>query len=249
MIDYGLENKRIVVTGASTGIGKAIVKQLVSEKAYVLAIARDVINLEQLKNYSPEKITTASVDVTNYEKLENEIVEYAAQGKISGSVHAAGFNKFTPLRAFDWSLANKMINTNLCAGIELLRILVKNRILTSDSSHVQISSVAALKGQSGMSMYSASKAGMLGAVRSLALELSTKTNARVNAISPGWVETPLTNEIKKYYSDNGQSIIDKHPLGAGDPKDVADAALFLLGDCSRWITGIDLIVDGGYSIN
>ena len=249
MIDYGLENKRIVVTGASTGIGEAIVKHLVSENAYVLAIARDVSNLELLKAYSPARISTASVDVTNYEKLENKIVEYAARGKISGSVHAAGFNKFTPMRAFDWSLANKMINTNLCAGIELLRILVKNRILSTNSSHVQISSVAAMKGQSGMSIYSATKAGMLGAMRSLALELSTKNNARVNAISPGWVETPLTNEMKKLYSDSGQSIIARHPLGAGDPNDISNAALFLLGDRSRWITGIDLVVDGGYSIN
>ena len=249
MIDYGLENKRIVVTGASTGIGEAIVKHLVSENAYVLAIARDVSNLELLKEYSPARITTVSVDVTNFGKLEKKIMEYAAHGKISGSVHAAGFNKFTPMRAFDWSLANKMINTNLCAGIELLRILVKNRILTSESSHVQISSVAALKGQSGMSIYSASKAGMLGAVRSLALELSTKNTTRVNAISPGWVETPLTNELKRHYSDNGESIVRQHPLGVGNPEDVANAALFLLGNCSRWITGIELIVDGGYSIN
>jgi len=124
-------------------------------------------------------------------------------------------------------------------------VVSKKKHSASQSSHVQISSVAGIKGQVGFTAYAAAKGAMIAAVRCLALELAPR-NIRVNAISPGWVETEMTEKIRSFSPESYERNKLMHPLGLGTPADISNAAQFLLSDEARWITGINLMVDGGF---
>jgi NAD(P)-dependent dehydrogenase (short-subunit alcohol dehydrogenase family) len=244
-VKFDFSDKRFVVTGASSGIGREIVKELVEAGAIVLAIARRAQNLQELQNEYPKNIIIAAIDVTDSEQLEIAITSFATDGKISGSVHAAGINQFTPLKMFRKSDAQKILDTNLFAGIELIKILSRKRISASDASHVQIASVSGIQGQAGLSAYSASKSAIIGVVRSLALELASQ-GIRLNAVSPGWTETDMARKIEEVYPNVVVDMKQKHPLGLGKTTDVAGVVLFLLSDRARWITGSNIVVDGGF---
>lgn len=246
-IKFEFIEKRFVVTGASSGIGNHIAHELAKSGAKVLAIARRENKLKELQEQYPDKIEIAAVDVTDFEKLKTALEDYSLKGKIDGSLHAAGINKFTPLRVFDWEVAEQIIKTSLYAGIELVRILSKKKFTADISSHILLSSVAANEGPMGFTAYSAAKSGLLGAIRPMAMELASK-NIRVNAISPGWINTEMTKGIENYYPVGIDEIIKSHPLGIGTVEDVSNLALFLLSDESKWITGANIVIDGGYSV-
>ena len=137
---------------------------------------------------------------------------------------------------------------NVIAGIELARTIIKKKYISSvGASLVYIASVMGINGQPGKTAYSASKGALIAAVRSMALELAPN-NIRVNAVSPGVVDTPMSQKLFSEIPQAAQqAVISMHPLGIGRPDDIAQACLFLLSDASRWITGTNLIIDGGYS--
>ena len=115
------------------------------------------------------------------------------------------------------------------------------------SSVVLLSSVAAISGESGISVYSATKAAVSGLARSLAVELAPE-KIRVNALAPGFVETEMSDRLKNSLTpEQYQAIADKHPLGIGAVQDVANCIAFLLSEAARWITGTTLVADGGYT--
>ena len=244
-IKFEFNNKRFVVTGASSGIGNHIAHELAKAGATVCAIARREERLKELQNKYPGNIEIAAVDVTNFSDLKIALENFSENGKIDGSLHAAGLNKFTPLRVFDWKVAEQIIKTSLYAGIELVRILSQKKFTSEISSHILLSSVAANEGPMGFTAYSAAKSGILGAIRPMAMELASK-NVRVNAISPGWITTEMTQGIENYYPVGIDEIIKSHPLGIGSLEDVSNLALFLLSDESKWITGANMVIDGGY---
>lgn len=246
-IKFEFTNKRFVVTGASSGIGNHIAEELAKAGANVLAIARREDNLKILQDKYPDKIEFAAIDVIDFEALNSALDKYAEKGQVNGSLHAAGINKFTPLRVFDWKVAEQIIKTSLYAGIELVRILSQRKFAAETSSHILLSSVAANEGPMGFTAYSAAKSGLLGAIRPMAMELASK-NIRVNAISPGWITTEMTKGIENYYPVGIDEIIKSHPLGIGSLEDVSNLALFLLSDESKWITGANIVIDGGYSV-
>jgi len=246
-IKFEFNNKRFVVTGASSGIGNKIANELAKAGANVFAIARRENKLKELQEKYPDNIEIAAIDVTNFDDLKTSLENYSKLGEIDGSLHAAGINKFTPLRVFDWKVAEQIIRTSLYAGIELVRILAQRNVTADKSSHILISSVAANEGPMGFTAYSAAKSGLLGAIRPMAMELASK-NIRVNAISPGWITTEMTKGIENYYPVGIDEIIASHPLGIGSLEDVSNLALFLLSDESKWITGANIVIDGGYSV-
>ena len=134
-------------------------------------------------------------------------------------------------------------------AIELVRLLSSRRFGADGSSHVQIASVHGMRGQAGLAAYSASKAAMIGTVRALARELAPR-GIRVNAVSPGWVRTPMAERMEAASQGLEEGLARAHrdhPLGLGDPGDVSGAVLFLLSDAGRWVTGANMVVDGGYS--
>ncbi|MHB8580352.1 MAG: SDR family NAD(P)-dependent oxidoreductase [Ignavibacteriaceae bacterium] len=246
-IKFEFEGKKFVVTGASSGIGKKITSDLAEHGAKVLAIGRRIERLEELKNVFPENIFTAAIDVNDFSSLKIELEKYGEEGKIDGSVHAAGINKFTPLRAFNWKDAENIIRTSLYSGIEMVRILSSQKLSAVKSSHIIIASVAGIKGEVGFTAYSAAKSAVIGAARSMAVELAIK-DIRVNTITPGWLSTEMTDAIEARYPGKLETIKLLHPLGIGSVEDISNLLMFLLSEESKWITGSNIVIDGGYSI-
>ena len=248
--NLNLNNKNIIITGASSGIGRQCAINFSQLGANVILIAR---NKERTKKTFKELRKGNHIfivqDITQYDKLE-EIVSSTVEkiGKISGFVHSAGIEMILPLKGMQPSYYEKMFAINVIAGFEIAKIISKKRYLDEKgASFVFISSVMAILGQPGRVGYCSSKGALISGIKAMALELAKK-NIRVNCILPGVVKTEMSNEMFRRLSEESKKeIVDMHPLGLGMPEDIANASAFLLSDASRWMTGSNLIVDGGYS--
>jgi len=248
---FNLNNKNVILTGASSGIGRQCAIIFSQLGANVILIARNKKRLKETYNKLEKgNHLIISQDIIDYDKLE-EVVNTAVDkiGRISGFVHSAGIEMTLPLRNMQPPYYEKMFSINVISGFELAKIISKKKYLNKEgASFVFISSVMGIVGQSGKVAYCSSKGALISGIRAMALEL-TKKNIRVNCILPGVVETEMSKEmLKKLSEESKRSIIDMHPLGLGKPEDIANACAFLLSDASKWITGTNLIVDGGYSV-
>jgi NAD(P)-dependent dehydrogenase (short-subunit alcohol dehydrogenase family) len=169
-------------------------------------------------------------------------------GNLHGLVNAAGISTTLPLKLISPEKLDAFFKTNVIAAINLAKIFTKLDVVCREGgSIVFISSVMGVVGEAGKTMYSLSKGALIAGTRSLALELASK-KIRVNAISPGVVETPMSqNAIYSQDEESKQRILSLHPLGLGTTTDIAHACIYLLSNASRWITGTNLIIDGGYT--
>ena len=247
---FSLNNKNIIVTGASSGIGRQCAIAFSQFGANIILVARNKDRLEQTYyKLSKGNHIIIPQDITEYDKLE-EIVKNSVEevGKISGFVHSAGVEMTLPLRSMNSSYYENMFAINVISGFELARIISKKKYFDEKGgSFVFISSVMAILGQAGKVGYCSSKGALISGVKAMALELVSK-NIRVNSVLPGVVETEMLKKmLEKLSEESKKSIIDMHPLGLGKAEDIANTCAFLLSDASRWITGTNLIVDGGYS--
>ncbi len=247
---FSLTNKTILITGASSGIGRSCSVECSRSGASLILVGRneeELMKTASLLNPGT-KVEIIAEDITHSERLELIIAEkVAVLGKISGFIHCAGIEKTLPLKKHSPQLYHDIFEINVIAGFEMAKILSLKKYKDETSSFVFISSVAGMVGEAGKAAYSASKGAVIAGARSLAMELS-RGNIRVNSISPAMVNTPI---LEKMFEDLGEDasseIIKKHPLGIGEPKDVANACIFLLSDAARWVTGTNLVIDGGYS--
>jgi NAD(P)-dependent dehydrogenase (short-subunit alcohol dehydrogenase family) len=248
---FNLKNKNIIITGASSGIGRQCAITFSQLGANVILIARNQGRLEDTYNKLEKgNHLIISQDITKYEKLE-EVVNTAVNklGRISGFVHSAGTEMTLPLRSMQPSYYEEIFSVNVIAGFELAKIISKKKYINKEkASFVFISSVMGILGQPGIIAYCASKGALISGVKSIALELASK-KIRVNCISPGQIKsTRMTESIfNKLSKEEKTKRIEMYPLGLGEPEDIANACAFLLSDASRWITGTNLILDGGYS--
>lgn len=241
---FSLKDKRILVTGASSGIGKVIAQQLSYQGSILVITGRNQTRLkETFDSLHGDNHKMISADVTITEDLDklvtiNEILD--------GVVFCAGIIDYMPVKHINIDSLNKILDVNFKSQILLYQQLHINKKINKGASLVFISSVSSLSGVAGTLAYSASKAAISSSVRVLASELA-KLRIRVNSISPGLVETPL---LETTNLDQNPLDLDKmkYPLGTGEAIDIANASIFLLSDASRWITGIDLVVDGGYML-
>ncbi|MCW3160409.1 SDR family NAD(P)-dependent oxidoreductase [Chryseobacterium oryctis] len=251
MNSFSLKNKTILITGASSGIGRSCSVECSKNGADLILIARNEQELAKTVSLldSASKVETIIADITNCENLENLIEEKVAiLGKISGFIHCAGLEKTLPFKKHSAQLFNDIFAVNVVSGFEIAKILSLKKYKTETSSFVFIASVAGIVGEKGKLAYSASKGAVISGVRSIAMELA-KSNVRVNSISPAMINTPILEKMFENIGDEAsQEIIKQHPLGIGEPEDVANACVFLLSDASKWITGSNLVVDGGYSV-
>lgn len=250
MNQFSLENKIILITGASSGIGRSCSVECSKSGASLILIARNEEELQKTVSMLAQdtKVETIIADIAHGENLEELIAEkVSVLGKISGFIHCAGVEKTLPLKKHTPQLYHDIFAVNVIAGFEIAKILSLKKYKTETSSFVFISSVAGMVGEIGKAAYSSSKGAVISGARSMAMELS-RSNVRVNSISPAMVNTPILETMfENIGEDAAEEILKKHPLGIGKPEDVANACIFLLSDAARWITGSNLVVDGGYS--
>ena len=250
MLNNMLEGKTILVTGASSGIGRAVAAFFSAQGARIVIAGRSIERLnETLSMLDSDKHSAISADISNVEQLKNMMDDvFDRVGMLDGVIHCAGIQKTLPLQALKEDDFDNVFSINVKSAQFIAKFLRrKGKYNKDDTSLVFITSVAATCGEPGISTYSASKAALIGLSKSLAAELS-RNNIRVNCIAPGHVETEMALEFSKQLTDEQKRVIqNKHPLGLGKPEDIAHAAAFLASNLSSWITGTTIFVDGGYS--
>jgi len=250
MNDFSLVSKNILITGASSGLGRQTAITCSQYGANLLVTGRDEQRLEETfqKLNGPGKHKKWIIDLTDFTKVNEDLATIINEfGTLDGAVLFAGSSTTLPLKLSEPSKFEQFFTINVLTSVNLVQLLSNRKFHSaSGSSIVMVSSVMAHAGASGKSIYSATKGALLSTSRSMAIELASR-NIRINTISPGVVETPMTD--KAYYNRDEASrdeIIRQHPLGLGEPIEVANACVFLLSDASKWITGTDLRIDGGY---
>ena len=244
-----LSGRTVLVTGASSGIGRECAVLLSSLNARVVIVGRDRAKLEETSSMLIG--TGHSLEVFDFlatDKIVPWVMKMAAElGPLHGCVHAAGHQLIAPVRTLTIAALEEQMRLNLYSSMMLAQGFCQKKCFAKGGSIVFISSIMATLGKPAISAYCASKAGLLGFTRSLALEL-VRENIRVNCITPSVVETNMTSTLKEMMLPEQWTALEaEHPLGFGTPRDVANAAAFLLADTGRWITGTALVVDGGYS--
>lgn len=245
--DFSLLEKRILVTGASSGIGKETAIQLAKAGAVLIISGRNEQRLiETMESLEGNNHKIFVGDLTKEEKL-NELVD-EIEG-LEGMVLAAGVVKTLPIKFLNRDELNSTMSANFESPVLLCQKLIKKKKISKKGSIVFISSIAGnLIADKGNAAYAASKGALNAFCKVLSLELAPQ-KIRVNCVSPGMVWTPLTQNELTSVSQEQLAINQKlYPLGYGEAIDVANAALFLLADASKWITGTSLVIDGGFSI-
>src|SRR3990172_5465124 len=244
------QGKIVVVSGASSGIGRAVAVMLAGHGARLILIGRERDRLEETAKALPSKeYLSVSLDLRNLGEIMPQIQKARKEfGAIYGLCHAAGVVDMLPLNVSTIDRLLPMFDVKLFAGIELARAVSRRDTMDPEGGSILfIYSIYGIIGKPGETGYSATKGAITSAARTMAVELA-KRNIRVNILSPGLVRTDMTEKAFSMLSPQQVKDIEKgHPLGPGKPEDVARAAVFLLSPQNRWITGTDLVIDGGYT--
>jgi NAD(P)-dependent dehydrogenase (short-subunit alcohol dehydrogenase family) len=245
-----MKERKIIVTGASSGIGRETSILLSKLGANLVLVSRDENKLKKTYDLlEGSNHFIISYDFGNLQNISN-LVELIVgkMGKISGLVHSAGlFQTTLPFNKIEMTTVMNIFNVNLFAFFELAKAITRKGNYSDNCSLVGVSSASALVGNAGLSAYGASKAALNNLVKTMALELSKK-KIRVNTVSAAYVKTEMLETTKKFLTAEQIEVLEKkQPLGFGEPIDVANAIVFLLSDASRQITGTTMIVDGGYT--
>ena len=238
-----LKKKNIIVTGASGGIGNAIIKKLNEAGANILASGTRIEKLEELKK-NFEEIKILKFDISQSNKIE-EFIENATSelgGSLDGIVNNAGITQDNLAIRMSLDEWQKVININLTSTFLMSKFAIKKMLKNKSGKIVNITSVVGHTGNLGQANYTASKAGIVAMSKSLATEYAKK-NININCISPGFIKTAMTDKIEDKFKE---VIISKIPSARlGEPEDIANAVLFLSSDQSNYINGETLHVNGG----
>jgi len=237
-----LKNKKIIITGGSRGIGLAVLEAFYKYDAEILTIGSNVNNLENLKNKFP-KIKTEPLNLKNLNDLTQQFPKFIDKlGGIDILINNAGITKDNltlRMKEDEW---RDVIDVNLSSVFYTCQAAIKAMIKNKTGSIVNITSVVGHTGNIGQANYTASKAGVIAMTKSLAKEYAKK-NIRVNCVSPGFIATDMTKNLKEEYKNELLKNIPINRLGAG--KDIANAVTFLSSDASSYITGETIHVNGG----
>ena len=246
---FSLQDKNIVITGASSGIGKQCAVTCSQLGANIIMIALEDNKLkETMELLSGDRNIYYARDITNYEDIDNIISDAVSKiGKISGFIHSAGVEMTLPLNVLKAENLSKTYAINVISAFEISKkISHKKNINEYGASFVFIASIMSDFGQAGKIGYCSSKGALVAGARAMALELVNK-KIRVNCVSPSVVMTEMSKQLFESITEEAQNeILGMHPMGIGQPLDVANGCAFLLSDASKWITGINLYIDGGY---
>ena len=238
-----LENKNIIVTGASGGIGNSIVKKLNQAGANILASGTRIEKLEELKK-NFENIKILKFDISQSDKIV-EFIENATNelgGSLDGIVNNAGITQDNLAIRMSLEEWQKVININLTSTFLMSKFAIKKMLKNKSGKIVNITSVVGHTGNLGQANYTASKAAIVAMSKSLAIEYAKK-NININCISPGFIKTAMTDNIDEKFRE---VIVSKIPSARlGEPEDVANAVLFLSSDQPSYINGETIHVNGG----
>lgn len=247
---FDLTGKVIVVTGASSGIGRQCAIDCSRAGGRIVLIGRNEMRLketESLMEGSGHIIICE--DINNIDSVSDKILDCVKEtGSIDGFIHSAGIEKTMLLRNLKPSDYIEVFNTNFVSGISILKTISKKPNHKIGCKVVFISSITGVIARVGTLAYTASKGAILSATRELAVELASK-GINVNCVSPGTILTPMMKKVLAEMTEEERlKRLDGFPLGIGTPEDISSTCIFLLSDAARWITGQNIVVDGGYTI-
>jgi len=238
-----LNKKKIIVTGASGGIGNSIVKKLSDFGANILATGTKIEKLEELKS-KYKNINIIKFDISHSDKIE-EFIDNATNelgGNLDCIINNAGLTQDNLAIRMSLEEWRKVIDINLTSTFLLSKFAIKKMLKNKSGKIVNITSVVGHTGNLGQTNYTASKAGIVAMSKSLAIEYAKK-NININCISPGFIKTAMTDKIDEKFKE---LIISKIPSARlGEPDDVSNAVLFLASDQSNYINGETIHVNGG----
>lgn len=248
---FSLNNKNIVITGASSGIGRQCAIDCSRMGARIILIGRNEDRLsETLSQMKGEGHLKVAYDLTNFEGMSAMVKDIVSKiGPLDGVLHCAGISTTEPLKLTSPGRLDVFFKANVYSTVLLSKEICKLKNYNKEgASIVFFSSVMGVVGESMKSSYSLTKGALISGMRSLACEYAKK-NIRFNCVSPGVIETPI-NADQPYMKDPElrAQFEAKHLLGIGQCTDISNACIFLLSGASRWITGQNLVVDGGFTV-
>lgn len=248
MIKYNKDNL-FLITGASSGLGQSTALLLNELGASVVAIGRNKERLQEVKSLSKNsdifhiEQKDLTDDINNLHKWIHGLAD--KYGKFDGFVHSAGLVKILPAKNQDLEDMKEIFDINVFSSIALLKGITHKKTRKEKFSGVYLSSLAGMNGITGMTLYSATKGSIIALVKSAAAELA-RYGIRINSLVPGDIATTMQSESTDMRSEEYiHNVINRYPLGLGEPLDIANFACFLLSDKSKWITGQNYVLDGG----
>lgn len=249
---FRLDGKNVVITGSASGIGRQCAIDCSNRGARVVLVDLNEQGLVETRRLMRgDGHIQVPLDLTRFDELEG-ILGNAMAGltEVNGLIHCAGIQITLAYNQMKTPRFQKLFDVNVLSAFEITRLITGKKWLPETGcSIVYIASTMGVVGRTGLSGYSATKGALISAARSIATELGKK-KVRVNCISPGFIKTQMMQEFLDMKPDTGpSSSAQRYLLGYGEPEDIANACIFLLSDASRWITGINLPVDGGYLAN
>ena len=247
---FTLEGKTILITGASSGIGRQCAIDCSRMGAKVVVVARNEDRLNETISYlHGEGHRKYSYDLSDCDGIKDLISMIVAEnGKLGGLICAAGIEKTAPTKLLRPTDYEELFKINTLSAFEMAKHVTSIRNFNQKGGVVFISSITSIIARKGTAAYSASKGALVSGARVMAEELS-KRDIRVNCLSPGTILTPMMQDYLSQLSEEDyKKRIDGFPLGLGKTTDVSNACIFLLSDAARWITGQNIIIDGGYTI-
>ena len=238
-----LKNKNIIVTGASGGIGNAIIKRLSESGANILASGTKIEKLEKLKSQF-DNIKILKFDISQTDNIEDFIEKSSSElgGNLSCLINNAGITQDNLAIRMSLDEWKKVIDVNLTSTFLLSKFAIKKMLKNKYGKIINITSVVGHTGNLGQANYTASKAGIIAMSKSLAIEYAKK-NININCISPGFIKTAMTDKLDEKFKE---IILSKIPSARlGEPEDIANAVLFLASNQSDYVNGETLHVNGG----
>lgn len=247
---FSLEGKTILITGASSGIGRQCAIDCAHMGAKVVAVARNEERLDEtLRQLQGEGHRRYIYDLSDSDGIKSLVAQIIAENsKLSGLICAAGIEKTIPAKLLKPTDYEEVFKINTLSAFEMARQATCIKNFEAQGGVIFISSITSVIARQGTAAYSASKGALVSGARVLAAELA-KRKIRVNCISPGTILTPLMqNYLSQLSEEDYNKRIGGFPLGLGETTDVSRACVYLLSDAARWITGQNLIIDGGFTM-
>ena len=244
---FSLKGKTILVTGASSGIGKAVAQECAAAGANCIITARNEKRLKQtMDNLAGQGHKMILADLSSEEGIQALTYELP---KLNGIVCCAGIVETKVLKFTEEDDLKRLFDTNAFSSIRLIRVLVQEKKIQKEASIVFISSISGVKcGYIGGSIYGATKGALEGFAKAMALELAPRM-IRVNTITPGMVDSNLLDN-SEISPEQLEADKKKYPLKRyGRPEEIGYATVYMLSDATKWMTGSSILIDGGYTLN